>query len=305
MNSSGKRVLLTGSSGFTGRYMLNELLDHGYEVIALGKSLPEAQDDSVRWVQADLCDIDALIHEVANIRPDIVIHLAALTFVAHGSANDFYHVNLIGTRNLLTALTHDDATPDCVLLASSANVYGNVSEGVLDESTVPAPTNDYAVSKLSMEYMAHLWRERLPLVVTRPFNYTGVGQADNFLIPKIVAHFCRRSLHIELGNLDVQRDFSDVRSVVQAYRRLVEATNVVGKTVNVCSGVASSLRDVIDLCTDITAHTIAVGVNPAFVRTNEVRVLRGNHALLRQLIGPWSSPPLRETLEWMLESFPR
>ncbi|HHW4680333.1 MAG TPA: GDP-mannose 4,6-dehydratase [Xylella taiwanensis] len=302
MSSSGKRVLLTGSSGFTGRYMLTELLDHGYEVIALGKSLPEIQDDAVRWVQADLCDVDALTRGVANVRPDVVIHLAALTFVAHGTANDFYHVNLIGTRNLLTALTHNDATPCCVLLASSANVYGNASEGVLDESTTPAPTNDYAVSKLSMEYAANLWRERLPLVVTRPFNYTGVGQADNFLIPKIVAHFCRRSPHIELGNLDVQRDFSDVRSVVQAYRRLIETVNAVGKTVNVCSGVAYSLRDVIHLCRDITGHTIAVRVNPAFMRANEVRVLCGNHSLLLQLIGSWSSPPLRDTLEWMLEA---
>ncbi len=131
MNFSGKRVLLTGSSGFTGRYMLDELLSHGYEVIALGKSLPETQDDSVRWLQADLCDLDALTRSVADVRPDVVIHLAALAFVAHGSANDFYHVNVIGTRNLLTALTHGDATPECVLLASSANVYGNASEGEL------------------------------------------------------------------------------------------------------------------------------------------------------------------------------
>lgn len=302
MNFSGKRVLLTGSSGFTGRYMLDELLSHGYEVIALGKSLPETQDDSVRWLQADLCDLDALTRSVADVRPDVVIHLAALAFVAHGSANDFYHVNVIGTRNLLTALTHGDATPECVLLASSANVYGNASEGELEESTKPAPTNDYAVSKLSMEYAASLWRERLPLVVTRPFNYTGIGQADTFLIPKIVAHFCLRSQHIELGNLDVQRDFSDVRSVVQAYRRLIETINAVGKTINVCSGVAYSLRDAIDFCRDITGHAIEVRINPAFMRTNEVRILRGNHSLLQQLIGPWSSPPLRETLEWMLKT---
>jgi nucleoside-diphosphate-sugar epimerase len=161
------------------------------------------------------------------------------------------------------------------------------------------PGNDYAVSKLAMEHMASLWFDKLPIVITRPFNYTGRGQSENFLIPKIVAHFRRGAEVIELGNLDVWRDFSDVRAVVEAYCRLLES-NPAGQIVNVCSGVVHSLREIIAMLENITGHTMRVEVNPAYVRSNEVRSLCGDPAYLRSLIGDWRTPALEETLQWML-----
>lgn len=295
MNMAGKRALITGIHGFTGRYMAAELKAHGYEVIGLG-SRPGAEPG---YRQADLLDAAGLRTLLADIQPDVVVHLAALAFVGHGDANAFYQVNLIGTRNLLEAIAASGKSPECVLLASSANVYGNASEEVLDEATAPAPANDYAVSKLAMEYVASLWRDRLPIVIARPFNYTGIGQAENFLLPKIVTHFRRKAEKIELGNLDVWRDFSDVRSVVQAYRGLLDVRPL-GQTVNVCSGQTYSLREVLAMCRSITGHEILVEVNPAFVRANEVRTLCGENSRLRALLGAWSTPPLEETLRWML-----
>ncbi|MBA1223865.1 NAD-dependent epimerase/dehydratase family protein [Pseudomonas fulva] len=295
MQMASKRALVTGINGFTGRYMAAELQANGYEVIGTG-SQPSAAPD---YHQVDLADGPGLRALLAELQPDVIVHLAAIAFVGHGAADAFYQVNLIGTRNLLEAIAACGKTPECVLIASSANVYGNVSEGMLDEHTPPAPANDYAVSKLAMEYMAKLWCERLPIVITRPFNYTGVGQAENFLLPKIVSHFQRKAPAIELGNLDVWRDFSDVRAVVRAYRGLIEA-RAVGQTVNVSSGITHSLREVIAKCSAITGHTLDVQVNPAFVRANEVKTLCGDNARLRALVPGWETPDLDETLGWML-----
>lgn len=302
---NGKRVLVTGASGFTGRYVADELKRQGCEVIGLGAahSIPTwAADLSAAdlYRSADLCDLDSLRSVLEDTRPEIIVHLAALAFVAHGRADDFYQVNLIGTRNLLQAIDDAGIAPKRLLVASSANVYGNSSEGRLDESATTAPANDYAISKLAMEHVVRLWQDRFPITLARPFNYTGRGQADNFLIPKIVSHFRKRASNIELGNLDVARDFGDVRAVAAAYRGLLESEAAVGRTVNVCSGTAFSLREVIDLCSDIAGHALTVSVNPAFVRANEVKTLSGDNSLLKLLVKDWSCPPLRSTLEWMM-----
>jgi len=290
------KALITGIKGFTGQYLESELEAAGWEVWGI-----EAHEEPgvARYQTVDLADADRLRRIVGEVQPDAVVHLAAIAFVGHGDANAFYRVNLIGTRNLLAALAAAGKRPDCVLLASSANVYGNSTEGVLNESTSPNPANDYAVSKLAMEYMARLWRDRLPIVIARPFNYTGVGQTENFLLPKIVSHFRRRAEVIALGNLDVWRDFSDVRAVVRAYRRLLEVRPA-GETVNICSGRARSLREVLSMAETISGHAMRVEVNPALVRANEVRILCGDSSKLKGMIGEWDTPPLEDTLKWML-----
>ena len=152
-----------------------------------------------------------------------------------------------------------------------------------------------------MEHMARLWMDKLPIVITRPFNYTGVGQSENFLLPKIVSHFQRRAEHIELGNLDVARDFSDVRTVVKAYARLLQLAPA-GQTFNICSGKAHTLREIIGVVEQLAGYLIDVRVNPAFVRANEVYKLMGDPSKLQQCIGVLPEIPLRDTLAWMLAS---
>lgn len=291
-NLAGKRVLVTGALGFTGQHVIRVLTEAGCDVHDLG--------NGADGTPVNLLDRPTLQDAVSRIAPHYVVHLAAISFVAHGDAEEIYKVNIVGTRNLLEALATLPVPPENILLASSANVYGNVG-GVLDETAPFAPQNDYAVSKMAMEAMASLWSERLPLTLVRPFNYTGVGQDEKFLIPKIVAHFRKGATVIELGNTDVSRDFYDVRCVADVYARLLAAPGT-GQAYNVCSGAEHSLHEVVDMMCRIAGRDIEVRVNPAFVRANEIKSLRGDNARLRQRIGELPAFSLEATLRWMYEA---
>lgn len=283
------KIILTGAEGFTGRIFRSQAEGEGHEVCA---------------IKADLTDSASLGVEVASFMPaDAVVHLAAISFVGHADDSAFYDVNVIGTMNLLAALASLPESPRTILLASSANIYGNCDTSPILEDQLPAPINHYAMSKLAMEYMARTYIDRLPIIITRPFNYTGPGQAPQFLIPKLVKHFASKAEEIELGNVHVEREFNDVRMVCEAYLKLL-TKGVPGKVYNVCSGQPHTLSHVIRLLEEITSHTIKVKVNPAFVRVNEVHRLCGNPSMLIDSIGPIMKYSLKETLSWMLEREP-
>jgi nucleoside-diphosphate-sugar epimerase len=286
------RALVTGLSGFTGHYVARQLEELGYEVVGLG----QAADGGHHGL--DLRDAERLTERVIALQPSVVVHLAAIAFVAHGDVSEMYTSNIVGTRNLLAALAACKKPPEKILLASSANVYGNATASTLDEACPVQPENDYAVSKYAMELMARQWRDVLPLVIVRPFNYTGVGQSGAFLLPKLVDHFVRRAPRIELGNIDVYRDFNDVRVVAAAYAGLLR-DGVAGEVYNVCSGRAYSIQDALAMLAQLAGYTIEVDVNPAFVRANEVKRLVGSNRKLAATIGEPELIPLADTLEWM------
>ena len=290
------RVLVTGMRGFTGMPLRHELERAGYSVI--GTVLEDAGHGERTLDIASLEDCIAIVGDVA---PDFVIHLAGISFVQHANLSDFYRVNVVGTTNLLDALARSNVPVNKIVLASSANVYGNIGGALIAEDRPAAPANHYATSKMAMEKLAATWFERLPIVITRPFNYTGTGQSPSFLVPKIVSHFARGERVIELGNTDVERDFSDVRMVANAYRRLMES-DVHSKAFNICTGVATSLKSVISMMEDIAGYRIEVRVNPAFVRSNDIKQLTGDPRALIEAIGPLDIIPFRETLEGMYKA---
>ena len=292
------RTLVTGSAGFTGRYLTDLLMACDHEVIGLVHSGDGDSRIEVRHV--DLLDRERLGQIVTDVRADHVVHLAAIAHVDHGDVGALYQNNILGSRNLFDALANASVKPRSVLVASSANIYGNSDERVISEAVVPMPANDYGVTKLAVEHLARIYGDRLPIIVTRPFNYTGRGQSERFLIPKIVGHAKRQEKVLSLGNLDVARDFSDVRMVVDAYAKLLNTPSAIGKTINVCSGRATSLREVIAMTEALSGHQFQVQVDPCFVRSNEVRELMGSNALLRQHVGDLAISPLQDTLNWML-----
>jgi len=274
------RVLLTGIDGFTGKYVEKELAENGYEVVGVVyKNAKPGQ------VACDLTDKQAVITCLTQVKPDYIIHLAAISFVGHSDQTAFYDVNVFGALNLLEAAKELKLQLKKVILASSANVYGNPDiAGKINESVSPAPVNHYAMSKLSMEYMVKLWFETFPILISRPFNYTGPGQADNFLIPKIVSHFKKGKKTIELGNIDIARDFSDVRDISKGYVHLLEA-NADSEIVNLCSGNVITLEEIIAKTEKIAGYKINVEVNPDFVRENEIKILGGDNSKLTLLTG--------------------
>lgn len=286
-------IVLTGAAGFTGRHFTALATSRGHTVLPLEADLT---DDAA--VAAGLAVLVAPRAGPAR-RVDAVVHLAAVAFVGHGSALDFYRVNVLGTQHLLQALRDQALAPSAVLLASSANVYGNATHSPVAETQAPAPVNHYACSKLAMEHMARTHEHALPLVVARPFNYTGVGQSADFVVPKVLGHFMRREPLLRLGNLQVRREFNDVRWVSECYLRLLDPRHA-GTTVNVCTGRSHCLQDVIDLAAELSGHRLQVAQDPALMRTNEIADLRGDPTVLHGLCAGLPEVTLEATVRWMM-----
>lgn len=295
IEGEARRALITGIDGFTGRYVSAELEARGFEVHGTVQTATSAS----HLHQLDLRDLGSTVRLIAEVEPTHVIHLAAISFVATADVASIYQVNVIGSRNLFQALA-DAGSKSLrkVIVASSANVYGNTVVSPISEALLAVPLNDYAISKLAVEHLARIWGQQIPITVVRPFNYTGVSQSERFLIPKIVAAHRNKMSEVELGNLDIGRDFSDVRDIAQAYAALADADTT--GIYNLCSGTSYTLHDILQLCEEISGHSLHVIINPLFVRDNEVRTLLGSNVKFRQLIQDWAPRPLSTTLKWML-----
>lgn len=284
------KILLTGASGFTGKYFAEAASRAGHVVVPL---------------RSQLADIVGMAQEIEACQPDAVVHLAAISFVGHADEEAFYSVNTVGTTRLLNVLSRVGKQMKCVLVASSANIYGDCQTSPISETQIPSPINHYGASKLAMEHMALTYLNRLPIVLARPFNYTGPGQDSSFVIPKLVSHFARRAPSVELGNMHVRREFNDVRMVCDAYLALLEL-GVPGEVYNICTGKSHTLEEVTETLASLSDHHLSVQINPAFVRENEVHRLFGNPEKLFALCAKANvvlrQPELKEMLDWMLRA---
>jgi GDP-6-deoxy-D-talose 4-dehydrogenase len=279
------KLLVTGLLGLTGHHLVPMATAAGWQVVGL---------------DGDINDGQAMQDAIDSHAADALLHLAGVSFTAHPDSTEIYRVNTVGTTTLLQALVRTPKPPARVVLASSASIYGHSDTTPIAETQPPAPVSHYAASKLAMEHMARTYLDRLPVVIARPFNYTGPGQGTRFLVPKLVEHFSQKRPTIALGNLHIRREINDVRFVCEAYLRLIEAGEV-GQAYNICTGASYCVQDLLHLLTQMTGHPIEVTIDPAFVRRDEPHELRGDPTRLQRVVGPLTDYSVQDTLQWMLD----
>jgi nucleoside-diphosphate-sugar epimerase len=294
---SNKKVLITGIDGFTGRHLKRYFESQG--LLVYGTTHADSALENT--FSLDITDACSTLNVINKIQPNYIIHLAAISFVGHGDAAEFYRVNVVGTDNLLKSIIKSGIKIEKIIVASSANVYGNTNLDLISETVHAEPVNHYACSKMAMEKIVANYYSKLPIIITRPFNYTGVGQAGHFLVPKVVSHFRMKKLTIELGNLDVYRDFSSVDFVVDAYFQLL-SSSVRSEIFNICSGQSYSLKQIVNELENLAGYKIEVIINQAFVRTDEVKKITGDNSKLLTLAPKLNTIKLPDILEKMLLS---
>ena len=292
------RALITGGKGFVGQWLSAHLKDRGDDVAIIDLETDVADGAAVRRVMSD-------------VRPDAVYHLAAMTHVGDSweHPSQVLRVNVLGTAEILAAARAIPELPR-VLDVSSAEVYGVVGTDQLplDEHTATLPASPYAASKLAAEAVAlQAWRGYgQPVMVVRPFNHIGPGQSPNFFVPALAKRIveARRAGagSLPVGTLTTRRDFTDVRDVVVAYRRLIEAGEP-GGVYNVCSGRDVAMAEVARDLLRLAGADLELVTDPALVRPVDVPRLRGDATLLRETTGWLPVIPLATTLADVLASW--
>lgn len=288
------RVLVTGAGGFTARYVIPLLRQAGHEVFELARSL----EPGAQRIACEIRDAVAVRDAVARVRPQYVVHLAGTPNLPDSQSELAFGVNVQGTVNLLEACRRLDAKPARIVLASSAYVYGDTGAEPASEDAALKPTNEYGRSKVEMERAAARWFAELPILVLRPFNYTGIGHEERFLAPKLVKLFRERGEDASFVDADVVRDYSDVRWVGEVYARSLDLP-VFGRALNVCSGEGTALSALVAMLEALTGHRPAKrsGANPS---TRPSVSLVGAPGAIQQLAGR-SRYRLEDTLRWMLD----
>ncbi len=294
-----KTLLVTGLSGFVGGHLQHAIArSETWQLLAAKPHnlLDPASLDA--WLQAGV--------------PDAVIHLAGQTFVPAAFKDPAHtlQVNLLGTLNLLQALKRAGFN-GTFLFVSSGDVYGQVAEAALPiaEALAPKPRNPYAVSKVAAELLCQQWGyvEGWRMLIARPFNHIGPGQAASFVVPSMALQIVgagagAQRLTLEVGDIDVTRDFLDVRDVISAYFALLEHGRS-GEIYNVCSGVERTVRELILQMARLAGVSVELVQDPSRLRPADQRRVVGSAEKLQKDTGWKPGISITETLQSVLSDW--
>ena len=303
MTERQQKVLIFGAAGFVGDYLAREFANNGY--LVFGSDLQK--DCSVEAIEAyyaaDITDEQEVLRTCIQVDPDIIIDLAAISSVGLSwkQPKATFDVNVGGAVNVLEA-ARKQAMPPKVLLVGSSEEYAPLDRPLKESDPVDA-TSPYGISKIAQERLADLYGSRYGLKIyqTRSFNHTGVGQTTNFVLPNWISQVAEIERSgspgvLKVGNLNVSRDFSDVRDVVRAYRMLVESDHY-GEVFNIGSGKALSLRELLEMIVSLSSQEITVEVDPGLLRPSDTPYICCDGSKIADKLGFIPEIPLSETFE--------
>lgn len=304
-----KKVLIFGAGGFVGSYLSKEFLNHGYTVVCSDKVKGTLLPSEVPFYVADILNSESVESLVNEEKPDIIVNLAAVSSVgvSWSIPQTTIMVNVVGALNIMEAAKKCDKKPKIMFIGSSEEYIGKNEP--IDESAKLDASNPYGISKVTQEYFANLYRKQygLKIYCVRPFNHTGVGQRDCF----VLSSWCKQVAKIEksghagvikVGNLSVKRDFSHVKDVVRAYRIIVENDNC-ERIYNVGSGISYSLEELLRYIIGLSNQKIEIKTDESRIRPSDLSVICSNHSLLTRELGWNPEYNVFQALEEMYEDY--
>ena len=304
-----KKVLIFGISGFVGKYLADEFRQHDYDVWGTDIAENPGLSGYVHFQKTDLMNAEQVELLIDSVNPDIIVNLAAISSVgaSWNIPQTTMQVNVVGALNIMEAARKQECSPK-ILFVGSSEEY-EASEEKLSENTPLAANNPYGISKMAQERFASVYRERygMKIYCVRPFNHTGVGQKDTFVLPS----FCKQAAQIEksgkagvinVGNLMAERDFSNVKDIVRAYRMIVESDDC-SKIYNVGSGSSYSLQSMLDYIVSLSTQKITVKVAKERFRPVDTPRICCDHTLITETLGWEPEYSIFDTLKEMYQYY--
>ncbi|MCL4382926.1 MAG: GDP-mannose 4,6-dehydratase [Patescibacteria group bacterium] len=309
-----KKALITGITGFAGSHLAELLLKEGYEVF--GTTRPRSKTDNIddikyklKLYDADILDSHSLYSIFINVKPDYVFHLAAQSFVqtSWASPATTMEMNVVGSVHLFEALRRAEISP-VIQIACSSEEYGLVhpDEIPIKEENPLRPQSPYAVSKVAMDYLGYQYFQSygIKIIRTRGFNHTGPRRGEVFVTSNFAKQIAeiekgKKEPVIEVGNLESQRDWTDVRDMVRAYLLAVKKGSP-GEVYNICSEKAVRVSDMLNMLLKMSKVKVKVKEDQTRLRPSDVSILLGDCSKFRQATGWKPEIPFAKTMEDLL-----
>lgn len=290
------KILITGGEGFTGCAMIPYLREYGFDVYATSRQLGNG------LLYCDILDVNTVENIIYNIKPDYILHFAGIALPNFPDIHQMYNINIFGAKNILDAVLKSNHAVQKIIIASSAHVYGDAISNVpLKEDVCVKPNSHYSNSKYAMEVLVRLYFDKLPIIITRPFNYTGFGQSTDYIIPKLIENYQQKKPQVVLGDINVIRDFSDLQDVLFFYYKLLTST-LSGEVINLCSGHGISISEIIDILDKLCGYKIKVVSDTTLVRKGDKPIFIGDNTKLDQIMGKYSRVTITQTLKNMVSA---